>query len=87
MPLFEKKKEEQKKQDDVISDETDLGRFSIQTYHRLIEHEKHLCSIVERGISVEEYEKLVKNGKFVCMKCGRVAVKEENLCYTKPLEE
>ena len=84
MPLFEKKKTDQEKQEDTISEETDLGRFSIQTYHRLSEHEKHLCSIVDKGISVEEYEKLVKNGKFVCMECGRVAVKKENLCYPKP---
>ncbi|MFB0545219.1 MAG: hypothetical protein ACETVN_05880 [Asgard group archaeon] len=84
MPLFEKKKADQEKQEDAISEEIDFGRFSIQTYHRLSDHKKHLCSIVETGISVEEYEKLVKNGKFVCMECGRVALKEENLCYPKP---
>jgi len=85
MPLFEKKKADLKNQRETISEETDFGRFSIQAYHRLSEHKKHLCSIVEAGVSVEEYKKLVENGKFVCMECGRVAAKEENLCYPKPL--
>ncbi|MFX0208316.1 MAG: hypothetical protein ACFFDT_20195 [Candidatus Hodarchaeota archaeon] len=48
-------------------------------------HEKHLCSIVDKGVSVEEYKKLVKDGKFVCMICGRVAAEKDNLCIPLPL--
>ena len=44
-------------------------------------HGRHLCHLVEDiGISVEEYKKLIKNPKFLCKKCGRVAAREENLC-------
>jgi len=44
-------------------------------------HAKHLCHLVEhRGIDINEYKPLVKNAKFLCKKCGRVAANEENLC-------
>jgi hypothetical protein len=50
-----------------------------------VNHEKHLCSIVSAGPTVEEYKKLVKNPKFLCRGCGRVAEKEENLCNPAPI--
>lgn len=44
-------------------------------------HGKHLCHLVEdMGIGIDEYKQLVKNAKFLCKKCGRVAAREENLC-------
>jgi hypothetical protein len=44
-------------------------------------HGRHLCHLVEDiGIGIEEYKKLIKNPKFLCKKCGRVAAREENLC-------
>ena len=43
-------------------------------------HAKHLCNMAEQGIDLETVKKLVKNPKFICKKCGRVAAKEENLC-------
>ena len=44
-------------------------------------HGEHLCHLVEdMGISVEEYKELIKNPKFLCRKCGRVAARERNLC-------
>ncbi len=44
-------------------------------------HGKHLCHLVEdMGIGIDEYKKLIRNAKFLCKKCGRVAAKEENLC-------
>ncbi|UCE97094.1 MAG: hypothetical protein JSV51_03270 [Candidatus Bathyarchaeota archaeon] len=44
-------------------------------------HGKHLCHLVEyKGVDIKEYKPLVKNGKFLCKRCGRVAGKEENLC-------
>jgi len=44
-------------------------------------HGKHLCHLVEHvGIDINQYKPLVRNAKFLCRKCGRVAAKEENLC-------
>ncbi|WP_455363645.1 hypothetical protein [[Eubacterium] cellulosolvens] len=48
-------------------------------------HEKHLCSMVTWGAALSEYKELVKNPKFICMECGRLAAKEENLCEPIPL--
>ena len=48
-------------------------------------HGKHLCHLVEyQGIDIKEYKPLVKNAKFLCKVCGRVAAKDENLC--EPVE-
>jgi hypothetical protein len=46
-------------------------------------HEKHLCSLVEKGSlksGMSDYVKLVKGGQYVCAGCGRVAVSAESLC-------
>jgi hypothetical protein len=44
-------------------------------------HGNHLCHLVDYvGVDIKSYKPLVKNGKFLCKKCGRVAAKEENLC-------
>jgi hypothetical protein len=48
-------------------------------------HAKHLCVMVNLGEDLEAYKALVKNGKFLCRKCGRVAAKEANLCEPVPL--
>lgn len=42
-------------------------------------HSGHLCILVGEG-KLEEVKKLVKNPKFICFNCGRVADSEENLC-------
>jgi len=34
---------------------------------------------------LEEYRKLVKDGKFVCRACGRVAAEEGSLCMPEKL--
>ena len=50
-------------------------------------HDKHLCYLVNLGFQVsnpEEYKPLVKDGKFFCKGCGRVAAGEKSLC--KPVE-
>ena len=51
-----------------------------------IGHRKHLCNIVEDSIlTLDQVKALVKDAKFICKKCGRVATKEENLCEPVPL--
>jgi hypothetical protein len=41
-------------------------------------HERHLCFLhnISMVSKLEEYKKLVKDGKYVCKGCGRVAVDE-----------
>ena len=48
-------------------------------------HAEHLCNLVNQGIDLEDYRKLVKNPKFLCKKCGRTAELEKNLCEPTPL--
>ena len=51
-------------------------------------HERHLCFLHNTGFlkdKLEEYKKLVKDGKFVCKNCGRVAVEGKNLCAPEKL--
>jgi hypothetical protein len=46
-------------------------------------HDKHLCYLTNIGYhfsNPEYYKAMVKNGKFICRLCGRVAVKQGNLC-------
>jgi len=51
-------------------------------------HEEHLCLLQNTGYvsdNLEEYKKLVRNAKFVCKRCGRVAANEKNLCAPEKL--
>jgi hypothetical protein len=51
-------------------------------------HERHLCLLQNVGYlisNLEEYKKLVQDGKFVCKGCGRVAASEKNLCAPERL--
>ena len=46
-------------------------------------HTDHLCYMVSQGLHLtdkEDYEALVKNPKFKCEHCGRVANSDRNLC-------
>jgi hypothetical protein len=46
-----------------------------------IGHKNHLCNMCESGeCTLEQIKPLVKDAQFICKKCGRVAVAEENLC-------
>jgi len=50
-------------------------------------HDKHLCYLNNLGYQVSnanEYRQLVRDGKFFCKACGRVAANEKNLC--KPVK-
>lgn len=51
-------------------------------------HEEHLCVAKSVGYlktNLDDYKKLVKNPKYVCKECGRVAASDKNLCDPEPL--
>ena len=51
-------------------------------------HENHLCYLDNVGYVREfapAYKDLVRNGKYMCKACGRVAAKAENLCAPEEL--
>lgn len=51
-----------------------------------IGHRNHLCDLAIHGeITLEQMKTLVRDPKFICKKCGRVANKEESLCEPVPL--
>jgi hypothetical protein len=46
-------------------------------------HESHLCYLQNMGMieaDLENYKELVRDGTFVCAKCGRVAREAKSLC-------
>lgn len=50
---------------------------------------KTLCKRVKEDYlkeNLKEYIKMVKEPKYICKKCGRVAEKEETLCKPKKME-
>jgi len=52
------------------------------------EHEDHLCLLQNVGYlktNLNDFKKLVKDGKFICKGCGRVAANEKNLCAPEKL--
>lgn len=54
------------------------------------DHEKHLCHLhnIKRLLTEnpEAYKELVRNPKYICLGCGRVAASNENLCAPRPLD-
>jgi hypothetical protein len=51
-----------------------------------IGHYNHLCEICKKGVcTLEQFKSLVRDPKFICKQCGRVAAKAENLCEPAPL--
>lgn len=54
-----------------------------------MKEKRTLCKLVEANYlsdSLDEYLKLVRKGRFVCRRCGRVARKKRNLCKPKELK-
>jgi hypothetical protein len=52
-------------------------------------HEHHMCYLVNIGFHKErpeEYQKLVKEPRYYCLTCGRVAHDEANLCAPRKIE-
>jgi hypothetical protein len=46
-------------------------------------HNKHLCYLNNLGFQIsnqKQYKALVKNAKYLCKICGRVAASPKNLC-------
>ncbi len=53
-------------------------------------HNMHLCYLVNLGAQQREtkmYTKLVREHKYLCKQCGRVANKARNLCKPVKLEK
>lgn len=51
-------------------------------------HEHHLCYLQNMGLiegDLEHYKTLVKDGAFVCARCGRVAKEASSLCDPQAL--
>ncbi len=51
-------------------------------------HEEHLCYMQNMDFieaNLEHYKTLVRDGKFICRRCGRVAKDADLLCYPEPL--
>lgn len=51
-------------------------------------HEHHLCHLFNLRMlqtNPEEYKALIRNARFICIGCGRVAVSADNLCAPRPL--
>ena len=51
-------------------------------------HGRHLCVASVMGmprINIPAYKELIREGKYVCRGCGRVARKSESLCEAEEL--
>ena len=53
------------------------GEITIEVM--VTDHSQHMCELVKH-MSTEEFIPLVKDAKWVCEVCGRVAKNRENLC-------
>lgn len=53
--------------------------------HDHANHAKHLCAHNENFGIDEVFIDHVKNGKFICKRCGRVATSKDYLCYPQEL--
>ena len=51
-------------------------------------HDKHLCYLNNLGFPLshpEDYKGMIRDGKFYCKNCGRVAAEAKNLCKPEAL--
>lgn len=49
-------------------------------------HKGHICVLASEN-RINDIKELVKDPKFLCFNCGRVADSDKNLCNPMPLEE
>ena len=49
-------------------------------------HEGHICILASKNL-FDEIKKLIKNPKYICFNCGRVANCEKNLCNPMSLDK
>ena len=50
------------------------------------DHGKHICQlVVARNKNLEQITHIVKNAKFICFNCARVAETEDYLCNPMPI--
>ena len=49
------------------------------------EHAIHICELSKNGRHVEIVD-VVKNPNYMCMNCGRVAEKQNNLCNPEAID-
>jgi hypothetical protein len=50
-------------------------------------HKHHLCAMADSGdVSLEQMKDLVRNSKYLCKRCGRVAKNSDNLCEPVTLD-
>ena len=49
------------------------------------DHEGHLCLLVSQR-KFDRIRELVRNPRYICFNCGRVADSEQNLCNPMPLD-
>lgn len=50
------------------------------------DHSNHVCQlIVNRNKDLDKIKDIVKNPKYICFNCARVAESNENLCAPMPL--
>lgn len=50
--------------------------------------DKPLCKLVKKDVLKDDYKKyleIVKNPKYICTKCGRVASKKKFLCKAEKI--
>jgi hypothetical protein len=51
-------------------------------------HAKHLCYLVNIGYhksNANDFKKMVKQGRYICKRCGRVSNRKMNLCNAAKL--
>jgi hypothetical protein len=52
-------------------------------------HDEHLCLLMNIGyyrVRKEDYKNFVREGRYICKDCGRVAAEERHLCSPEKLE-
>ena len=63
------------------------GESGYQPSSPHIGHKHHLCVMAYQGeVTLEQMKDLVRNPKFICEKCGRVAANADNLCQPSALD-